>query len=285
MTCILPTRRENFYTDSVVVLDAKTGAYKTHFKLVPRDWHDWDASSPPALLHTMGGRRLMAEAPKDAHLYGFDLADNKLLYRVPVTRIENVEEPFSPDKDVHFCPGTGGGAEWSSPAYDPRNNLIFIGEVDWCVTVRVQTKEELQAISTGQPWFGNRMLNPFDIGGKMSRPDKDCAGWIHAVDADTGVWKWRIKSDYPIVAAVTPTAGGLVLFGDVGGDLYAVSAETGEKLWAQKLGGPLAGGVITYAVNGAQKVAVATGLVNPLFVVPVRTGKITILGLEGDRRS
>jgi alcohol dehydrogenase (cytochrome c) len=276
---------ENLYTDSVVVLDAKTGAYKNHFKLVPRDWHDWDASNPPALIRTMGGKRLMAEAPKDGHLYGYDLDTNKLLYRVPVTRIDNVEEAFSPDKDVHFCPGAGGGTEWNSPAYDPRTNLIFVGDVDWCVTVRVQSKEELLKVASGQPWFGNHMLNPFDIAGKFSTPDKDWAGWVHAVDADTGVWKWRLKSDYPIVAAVTPTAGGLVFFGNVGGDLYAVNSETGEKLWAQKLAGPLGGGVITYSVNGAQKVAVATGLVNALWPIPVRTAKIAILGLEGDGAS
>jgi len=272
---------ENFFTDSVVVLDAKTGAYKTHFKLLPRDWHDWDASNPPALIRTGGGKRLMAVAPKDGHLYGFDLADNRLIYRVPVTRIENTEERFSPDKDVHFCPGAAGGTEWNSPAYDPRTNLIFVGDVDWCDTVRVQTKEELQGVDPGQPWFGNRMLNPFDIAGKFSRADTNWAGWIHAVDADAGVWKWRIKSDYPIVAAVTPTAGGLVFFGNVGGEFYAVNAETGERLWARRLGGPLGGGIITYAVNGAQKVAVATGLVNPLWPIPVRTAKIMVFGLEG----
>jgi alcohol dehydrogenase (cytochrome c) len=38
---------ENLYTDSVVVLDAKTGDYKHHFKLVPKDWHDWDAACRP----------------------------------------------------------------------------------------------------------------------------------------------------------------------------------------------------------------------------------------------
>ena len=147
--------------------------------------------------------------------------------------------------------------------------------------MRVQTKEELLGVASGQPWFGNHMLNPFDVAGKFPQADKNWAGWVHAVDADTGVWKWRVKSDYPIVAAVTPTAGGLVFFGDVGGDLYAVNSETGEKLWAQKLGGPLAGGVITYTANGVQKLAVATGLVNPLWPVPVRTAKITVLGLEG----
>ena len=41
-------RGENLYTDSVVVLDAKTGDYKYHFKLVPKDWHDWDVSTRPS---------------------------------------------------------------------------------------------------------------------------------------------------------------------------------------------------------------------------------------------
>jgi alcohol dehydrogenase (cytochrome c) len=116
---------DNLFTGSVLVLDAKTGAYKNHFQLVPRDWHDWDVSNPPILIKTMGGKRLMAASPKDGHLHGFDLADNKLLYRTPVTRIENAEEPFGVDKDVHFCPGAGGGEEWNSPGYDPLTNLIF----------------------------------------------------------------------------------------------------------------------------------------------------------------
>ena len=120
---------DNLFTGSVVVLAAKTGAYKNHFQLVPRDWHDWDVSNPPALIKTMGGKRLMVVSPKDGHLYGFDLADNKLLYRTPVTRIENAEEPFAVDKEVHFCPAEVGGEEWDRPGYDPLTNLIFTGEV------------------------------------------------------------------------------------------------------------------------------------------------------------
>ena len=44
---------ENLFTDSVVVLDAKTGDYKSNFKVVKKDWHDWDVSGPPILLQTM----------------------------------------------------------------------------------------------------------------------------------------------------------------------------------------------------------------------------------------
>jgi alcohol dehydrogenase (cytochrome c) len=272
---------DNLFTDSVVVLDAKTGSYKNHFQLVPRDWHDWDVSNPPALIRTMGGKRLMAVAPKDGYLYGFDLADNKLLYKTPATKIENADAPFSPDKDVHFCPGAVGGEEWSSPAYDPPTNLIFTGDVDWCTTVKVQTKEELAATASGQPWFGEASLNPFNLFGKQSRADGYWGGWVHAIDADTGVWKWRLKTNYPIVGGVTPSAGGLVFFGDVGGNFYAVDGATGRKLWGQKIGGAIGGGVITYTVNGVQKVAVATGFISPVWPVEIRSSKVAILGLEG----
>ncbi|HKM73798.1 MAG TPA: PQQ-binding-like beta-propeller repeat protein [Stellaceae bacterium] len=271
---------ENLYTDSVVVLDAKTGAYKNHFKIVPRDWHDWDASNPPALIKTIGGKRLMAVSPKDGFLYGFDLADNKLLYKTAVTTIENVDQPFSTDKDVHFCPGAGGGEEWNSPAYDPRTNLLFTGDVDWCTTVKLQTRQEIAASPLGQPWTAEKSLNPFNEFGAFSRSDGHWAGWLHAVDADTGVWKWRLKTNYPILGGVTPTAGGLVFFGDVGGNFYAVDATTGEKLWGQNLGGAIAGGVITYTVNGVQKVAVAHGYISPAFPVQIRSARVSILGLD-----
>src|SRR5208282_5850548 len=95
----------NLYTGSVVVLDARTGAYKAHFKLVPKDWHDWDVSSAPAIIRTAAGKKILAVAPKDGHLYGFDLSTNGLLYRLPVTKVENADVPFTPEKPVHFCPG------------------------------------------------------------------------------------------------------------------------------------------------------------------------------------
>ena len=271
----------NLYTDSVVVLDAKTGDYKNHFKIVPKDWHDWDVSNPPILIQTMGGKQLMAVAPKDGHLYGFDLAANRLLYRVPVTRIENVAETFSPGKDVHFCPGAVGGAEWNSPAYDPQTNLILVGEVDWCDTVNVQDLEQLRSVAVGQPWTGDG-----DAGTRSTCSAKKAAqtdywaGWVYAVDADTGVWKWRLKSNYPIVGGMTPTAGGVVFFGDLGGNFYALDAATGQKLWGQELGGAIGGGVITYTVNGAQKIAVAAGFTSPIWPVKIVTPKIEVLGLD-----
>ena len=101
------------------------------------------------------------------------------------------------------------------------------------------------------------------------------------VDADTGVWKWRLKTNYPILGGVTPTAGGLVFFGDVGGNFYALDAATGQKLWGQQLGGAVAGGVITYVANGAQKIAVAAGFTSPAWPTKIVTAKVKVLGVEG----
>src|SRR5205807_512387 len=36
---------ENLYTGSIMVLEATSGAYRNHFKIVARDWHDWDVSA------------------------------------------------------------------------------------------------------------------------------------------------------------------------------------------------------------------------------------------------
>jgi outer membrane protein assembly factor BamB len=159
-------------------------------------------------------------------------------------------------------------------------NLVLIGEVEWCSTVTVEDDRKLREARLGQPWSGMATFNPFDIFGRPARADGDWAGWVYAVDADAGVWKWRLKSNYPIVGAMTPTAGGVVFFGDLGGNFYALDAANGQKLWGQKIGGAIGGGVITYAANGAQKVAVATGFSMLAWPTKPAYGKIVVLGLD-----
>jgi len=267
----------NLYTNSIVVLDAKTGAYIDHFPAAPEgDWHDWDVSNAPSIFMTRGGTQLLSFAPKNGHLYGFDLASRQLRYRRPVTRIENADVPLSTDKDTHFCPGTVGGGEWNGVAYDPQTNLVLTGQSEWCTTVRLQPDVKVKAAKDGEPWMGNSIINPLHMAGI---PDRDWAGWVYATDADSGEWKWRSKSNYPTLSGITPTGGGLVFFGDMGGNFYAVDASNGRRLWGQKLEGAVGGGVITYMANGSQRVAVAAGISSIVWPTEVATAKIVILGL------
>jgi alcohol dehydrogenase (cytochrome c) len=176
-----PRKGANLYSGSVVVLDAKTGAYKTHFKIVPVDWHDWDVSNAPAIIQTRAGKSVLAVTPKNGFLYGFNLSNGALLYKKPVTRIENADATFSTGNAVHFCPGSTGGAEWNGPAYDPQTNLIYIGEVDWCTTVTLMSDRAIQAVKIGQPWSGRIRSTPMKPGASPIHSESGPAGSMPAM--------------------------------------------------------------------------------------------------------
>ncbi len=263
---------ENLFASSVVILDAKTGAFQRHFQLVKRDFYDWDVSSPPVLFLGKTGHRMLAEAPKDGHLYLIDLNSGKLVYRKPVTTVANVEAPMTA-QGTRFCPGAQGGAEWNGPAFDPADNLIFTGEVDWCTTVHAGAVNALGSAPAGKPWSGAT-----DGFGKQDDP-KMWSGWMTASDADTGERKWQFHAPFPVMGGVTPTNGRVLLFGDMGGNLYAFDSASGKKLWSKDLGGAIGGGVITYDTGAGQKIAVAAGMTSPIWPTPKVNGKIVILGL------
>ena len=55
------------------------------------------------------------------------------------------------------------------------------------------------------------------------------------------------------------TASDLVFAGGREGHFYALDAKTGAVLWQAMIGGQIASGPITYAVNGKQYVTVSAG--------------------------
>jgi alcohol dehydrogenase (cytochrome c) len=106
-----------------------------------------------------------------------------------------------------------------------------------------------------------------------------CSGGLaqlpHAGDITcSGQWRWRAKTNYPIQSGMTPTAGGVVFFGDMGGKFYVLDANDGHKLWGQKIGGAVGGGVITYMAGRSQRVAVAIGLIEILWPTEITTAKV-----------
>ena len=70
---------------------------------------------------------------------------------------------------------------------------------------------------------------------------------------------------------------------DLGGNFYALDSSTGQKLWGGPLGtgGGIGGGVITYTVDGVQKVAVADGFTMAAWPTKPRPARVVILGLDG----
>jgi alcohol dehydrogenase (cytochrome c) len=262
----------NLFSDSVVILDAKTGVYRNHFSIVPEDFHDWDVANAPTLVTTKAGKRVMAEAPKDGMLYAYDLDTNAKLFETPITRRENVSTPLS-DKAVRFCPGTSGGSEWNGTAYSPDTNLFYNGTEDWCSTMVVRDPTKPYSVSVGQSWTGAGDGNLF------GKKDPNWAGDLMATDADTGQIKWRYHTTAPVLSGITPTKGGLVFAGDLGGHAWAFDAESGKILWQTELPGAAGGGVISYLAGGKQLVAYIAGTRSPVFPVATASAKIVIFGL------
>ena len=59
--------------------------------------------------------------------------------------------------------------------------------------------------------------------------------------------------------SLVATGGGLVFGGDANGRFRAFDDRTGKVLWEMNLGSPVSGFPVTFAVDGKQYVAVATG--------------------------
>jgi alcohol dehydrogenase (cytochrome c) len=261
---------QNLYTNSILILDAKTGIYRHHYSVVPADFHDWDLAAAPVLVTTKGGKRIVAAAPKDGLLYAYDLNADKKLYETPITTRENVGMPLS-TTETHFCPGATGGSEWNGPAYSPDTNLLYDGTVDWCATVTLDSSELSK--KPGQSWTGAQLANQF------GKADLNWSGWITATDADTGRVKWRFHAHAPVLSGITPTKGGLVLAGDMDKQAYAFDADSGKILWQTDLPGAPGGGLVSYLVDGKQRVAFVAGTRTPVLPVSPASAKIVVFGL------
>ena len=269
---------KNLYTNSVLAIDIDTGHLVAYNQIVKKDFHDWDVDSPPALVTTRSGRRLVASANKDGVLSVLDRDHNLgVVYQQPTTTRLNVTMPLSRTHDVRFCPGIVGGSEWNGASYDPALNLIFVGAVDWCASVRVQAAEALVP-AQGTIWFGAE--TPVE---RIFDPVEQARGRVTAFDADTGAVRWRFQTARPVNAAVTPTAGGLVFTADLGGRFYAFDATTGRILWQYEMGQSTGGGIVTYRANGGQRVAIASGMKSPIWPGAADASRIVIFGVESSR--
>ena len=89
----------------------------------------------------------------------------------------------------------------------------------------------------------------------------------------------NLSASSPIIAGVTPTAGGLVFTADEKGIFYAFNAQNGKILWQNSTGLPIGGGVVSYAVNGKQYIAVVAGMKAPVWPGAPKKSEVLIYGL------
>jgi PQQ-dependent dehydrogenase (methanol/ethanol family) len=235
---------DNLFTNSVVALDIRSGKLAWWVQQVPHDTHDWDTAAAPS-IYEQDGRSYLAVANKGGWLYIYDRKSRKLIAQPEISPHLNVDVPLTA-AGVRHCPGTLGGAEWNGAAYSPAAKALYVNSVHWCSTT-VTTPDQY---AEGASYFDGL---PF------SDPASEAKGFTRAFDAATGRELWARRFDAPMTAAITPTAGGVLFTGTMGGEVLALDARDGSTLYSFNAGGAVATAPSTYVVDGKQYVAVGSG--------------------------
>jgi len=259
----------NLYTGSLIVLDARSGKLQWYKQFVPHDLHDWDVTAAGPIYRVAAHsqtRAMVAVGGKDGLLRGLDRDARQQVFEVPVTTLLDADAAPTV-QGVHICPGILGGMQWSLPAFNPALNLLFVPAVDWCG--HYSKSAELRHYP-GQLYLGGSFS--FD-------PVESSRGWLTAVDAASGRVKWKYQSPKPMLAAVTTTSSELVFTGELTGHLLVLDGRDGTVLYRFDIGVPVHAGVITYAVEGKQYVALATGATTAFWRTARASSRVSVFSL------
>ena len=257
---------DNLFSCSVIALDPDTGTLKWHYQFSPHNEFDWDSAQIPVLadIDWQGRpRKAMLWANRNGMFYVLDRTTGEFLKGQPFVKV-NWASGFDgkgrpilvpgivPTKEGTLVfPGNQGGTNWYSPSYSPRTGLFYIPTWENTSTTYIKgdTPPEFRE---GQGFAG---LFP-----RAGSTTEDVYSSIQAIDPRTGQKTWTHRLSTPATeAGVLTTASDVLFSGGRDGAFYALDARDGRLLWQTSLGGSVAAGPITYAVNGRQRVSIVVG--------------------------
>ena len=254
---------DDIYTDSVVALDPDTGKLKWYFQFTPHDLFDYDAVETPVLVDAEfhgQPRKLLLQADRNGFVYVLDRVTGQFLSATPFVEKLNwasgidaqgkpVRTGVQPSGEgTLVCPGYEGATNWYAPSYNPASHLFYFLASEDCSTYFLKPQD----FTEGRTYYSTGVKHPADQHGKRT---------LMAFDLQTGKFAWRyVQAGTGRSSGGTmTTAGGLVFFGDDAESLEAVDAMIGASLWHFHTGQIMHASPMTYAVDGKQYVAIASG--------------------------
>ena len=149
------------------------------------------------------------------------------------------------DKVVRqVCPYVAGGTNFWPSSYSRRTGLLYVPTHEGCSRITTDTSAHVIGRITG------------GAGGEAGR----ITGGLIAIDPGSGEVKRRLDMPYPNSAGVLSTAGGIVVTAMIDGTILAYDDRTFDELWRINVGSGFNAAPMTYAVNGKQYIAIASGL-------------------------
>lgn len=244
---------EDLYSDTVVALDISGASprLKWYYKVVPNDVHDNDPSMPPVLFTGMVGgspRQLLAVGDKAGDFVILDRTNGRPVDRLAVSNQQGIFTTVPTVAGTFACPNHGGGVEWNGGSYDGATNLFFIPSTQECAIWKINDTGAVPYVP-GQAYTAGPL--------PKRRP---ATGVFTAVDVATGKPAWKKQFPYPAEGGALVTRNGLVFTSDVGGDIYAFDARSGEEFWHDNVGSAIVAPISAYrASDGHEYLVVEAG--------------------------
>ena len=261
---------DNLYSDCIVAIDVDSGKLKWFFQNTPHDVHDWDSLEMPVLIDVPfrgTPRKLLVQANRNGYYYILDRTNGKFLSGTPFVSKVNWASGLTAEgrpmpipghepsvEGSQTCPSTAGATNWPSPAYNPDLNYFFVIAQEGC---------GLNIRSSDRPGAGGGYL-------ESPKPEEAWQLYVRALDATSGktIWDFQQIGSFHYGPGVLSTAGGLVFAGEHKGQISALDARSGKSLWHFNTGDLITSSPISYAIDGKQYIAVASGTNIVAFSLP-----------------
>ncbi|HEY7647527.1 MAG TPA: PQQ-dependent dehydrogenase, methanol/ethanol family [Methylomirabilota bacterium] len=258
-------RGDNLYTMSAVALDVDTGKMKWYHQYLANEAWDYDTMSEHHVIDVKRNgqtHQAVVQANKLGFVYTLDRVTGKFLSAVPFAKsitwggpdpvtgkgIENAGlRPKMGGPPVEVCPSLLGATGWQPKVFNPKTQYLYIPSNEFCM--RYAYVSDL-TYKKGQLYTGVTVEH-------FSKAEQ--AGVLRAFDVNQNkvVWEWTNRT--PLISHTLSTGGDLVFQGTPEGRVVAVNARDGKELWSFNLGTPQSGGIMSYAIDGKQYIAVAAG--------------------------
>jgi len=264
---------DNLYSDSIVALDAKTGALKWHFQFTPHDVWDYDAQETPALVDAIWRgqpRKLLVQVNRNGFMYVLDRTNGRFLFGTQYARNVTWASGLTPEgrpivvpdmeptrEGKRVCPSLDGASNWYSTSFNPGTGLYYVQTNDKC---GIFTRVDME-------WAAGKGF----MGGSFKQaPDEPAQRVLRAFDIQTGkvVWELPQAGNVDSWGGVLSTASGVVIFGEDDGALMAADARDGTPLWSFPTNVLWKASPMTYMFDNTQYVAVAAGSAIIAFALP-----------------
>jgi PQQ-dependent dehydrogenase (methanol/ethanol family) len=296
-------RGDELFTNSIMAVNADTGAYVWHYQTTPNDAWDYNATMHimVAELSIAGKtRRVVMTAPKNGFFYVLDAPTGKLLSAnniVPVnwaSRIDlktgrPVEQPGAryykrPGQRITLSPGVYGAHNWQAMSYSPRTGLVYVPASVLPTIIELAKASAAPGGDVHMDLGGDVQM---DWWGLLRDPKyRDRAGRLIAWDPIAQKARWTVVLPYHTNGGVLATAGDLVFEGTADGQICAYDATSGRKLWSMATGSSFQAAPSSVEVDGEQLVLVPVGMgggvakLSPVFLGDNANGPARLLALS-----